>query len=316
MRRFLPWAVSTALLAVIYWRLDWAEFARVAATARWSWLAGALLLVVPTTLATAWRFTLLVPVGAVRLTESLKLTLAASVLNLALPSKMGDLAKAWFVARRGHMAGGAALGVVLFEKAADLLALVALCLVGLAAAGRPVPLWVIAPVAAALPAGVAMLVSSRLAGAASRLAPGRLRETIEAWRSVQQKLAGERAAAFSIAALSLGAWLLHLAQIWMFARALNAAPPFLTTLALAALALLAGLVPVTLAGIGTRDAALIYLFRDYLTREGGAALGLLCTLRYLMPALAGLPFLGEMAAPAQWASLREGMTPSRPATRS
>jgi uncharacterized membrane protein YbhN (UPF0104 family) len=102
----------------------------------------------------------------------------------------------------------------------------------------------------------------------------------------------------------------------MFARALNAAPPFVAAMALASLAILAGLVPVTLAGIGTRDAALIYLFRDYLTPEGGAALGLLCTLRYLMPAIAGLPHLGRMAAPAQWDSLREGSTPSRPATRS
>lgn len=316
MKRLLPAAVSAVLLAAIYWRLDWAEFARVAAAARWSWLAGALLLVVPTTLASACRFTLLVPAGAITLTESLKLTLAASVLNLALPSKMGDLAKAWFVARRGHMAGGAALGVVLFEKAADLLALLALCLVGLAAAGRPAPLWLIAPVAGLLAAGVAMLISSRLARAALRLAPGRLRGTIEAWRSVQEKLAGERTAAVSIVALSLGAWGLHLAQIWMFARALNAVPPLLKTLALAALALLAGLVPVTLAGIGTRDAALIYLFRDYLTQEGGAALGLLCTLRYVAPALAGLPFLAEMTVPAQWAPLREGSTPSRPATRS
>ncbi len=316
MRRLLPWAVSAGLMAAIYWRLDWADFARVAAATRWSWLAGALLLVVPTTLASAWRFTLLVPAGAITLTESLKLTLAAGVLNPVLPSKMGDLAKAWFVARRGHMAGSAALGVVLFEKAADLMALLALCLVGLAAAGRPLPLWVIAPVAAVLGAGLATLVSRRLSRAALRLAPGGLRGPIEAWRSLQQKLAGERAFAAGIAVLSLGAWLLHLAQIWLFARALNAVPPFLTTLALAALALLAGLVPVTLAGIGTRDAALIYLFRDYLAPEGGAALGLLCTLRYLLPALAGLPFLAEMAVPAQWAPLREGSTPSRPATRS
>jgi uncharacterized membrane protein YbhN (UPF0104 family) len=316
LRRLLPAAVSAAILAAIYWRLDWAEFARVTSGARWGWLAAALALVVPTTLASAWRFCLLAPGRAIRFGESLKLTLAASVLNLALPSKMGDLAKAWFMARRGHMAAGAAFGLVLFEKAADLLALLALCLVGLFAAGGAAPGGLGWAVAAALGAGVAAAVSQRLSRAALEVAPARLRGVIEAWRSVQVSLAGERALALSVAALSLGAWLVHLAQIWMFARALNAAPPFVAAMALAALAILAGLVPVTLAGIGTRDAALIYLFRHYLAPEGGAALGLLCTLRYLMPAIAGLPYLGQMAAPAQWASLREGSTPSRPATRS
>lgn len=316
MKRLVPAAVSAAMLAAIYWRLDWAAFARVVAAGRWGWLAAALALMIPATLASAWRFTLLAAAGAIRLAESLKLTLAASVLNLALPSKAGDLAKAWFVARRGHMEVGAAFGLVLFEKAADLLALLALCLAGLGAGHGMAPEWSAPAAGAALAAGVAATVSTRLARAASRVAPARLRGVVAVWSSVQLRITGERGFMLRIAALSFGIWLLHLTQIWLFARALNAPAPYLATLAPAALALLAGLVPVTLAGVGTRDAALIYLFRDYLTPEGGAALGLLCTLRYVLPAVAGLPCLGEMAVPAQWPPAREGSTPSRPATRS
>ncbi|MEL6788790.1 MAG: UPF0104 family protein, partial [Cyanobacteria bacterium J06607_15] len=53
------------------------------------------------------------------------------------------------------------------------------------------------------------------------------------------------------------------------------------------------------AGIGTRDAAIIYFYQDYLSEATGAALGLLCTSRYFIPALIGLPFLGQMLGAAK-----------------
>ncbi|HLE25359.1 MAG TPA: hypothetical protein VI935_06875, partial [Thermodesulfobacteriota bacterium] len=72
---------------------------------------------------------------------------------------------------------------------------------------------------------------------------------------------------------------------------LKAWTPFLANLALAPLAILAGLLPLTLAGIGTRDAALIALYQPFFNAPTGAALGLLCTSRYLLPAICGLPLL-------------------------
>ena len=69
--------------------------------------------------------------------------------------------------------------------------------------------------------------------------------------------------------------------------------PLLSSLGLSSLAILAGLVPLTLAGVGTRDAAAIYLFAPFMAAPAGAALGLMLTLRYVLPGLAGLPFLAE-----------------------
>jgi uncharacterized membrane protein YbhN (UPF0104 family) len=101
-------------------------------------------------------------------------------------------------------------------------------------------------------------------------------------------------------ALSMLIWFLHLLQFWLMARALGAPLPMIVTLALVPLAILAGLLPLTLAGIGTRDAALIALLRSYMSPATGAALGVLATLRYLLPALAGLPalqrYLGELGS--------------------
>ena len=99
-----------------------------------------------------------------------------------------------------------------------------------------------------------------------------------------------------IAANSLFIWFLHLVQIWMFTIALNQHVPFLANLPLSPLAILAGLLPLTFAGVGTRDAALVFFYAPYMSAAAGAALGVLCTLRYVLPALLGLPFLGPAVA--------------------
>jgi uncharacterized membrane protein YbhN (UPF0104 family) len=78
----------------------------------------------------------------------------------------------------------------------------------------------------------------------------------------------------------------------MFIMALGSPVPFGPAVGLLPLGLLAGLVPLTFAGVGTRDAALVFLFAPWLSTETAAALGLLATSRYILPAIAGAPFVG------------------------
>ena len=66
--------------------------------------------------------------------EATRLSLAASTLNLALPSKMGDVAKAWVLVYRHRFAGERALSLVVFEKMLDMASLLAW--------GVPALLWV------------------------------------------------------------------------------------------------------------------------------------------------------------------------------
>ena len=59
-------------------------------------------------------------------------------------------------------------------------------------------------------------------------------------------------------------------------------------------AILAGLLPVpTFGGAGTRDGALVALYAPYFATPVALALGLLCTARYLLPAIGGLPFISQ-----------------------
>jgi uncharacterized protein (TIRG00374 family) len=131
----------------------------------------------------------------------------------------------------------------------------------------------------------------------ARLAPAKARAKLEqlrlAWREMHDCFWRDRARLALVSATSVFIWFLHLLQIWMFILALRAHTPFLANLALAPLAILAGLLPLTLAGIGTRDAALILFYHPYLNAPAAAALGILCTMRYLLPALGGLPFISR-----------------------
>jgi glycosyltransferase 2 family protein len=304
LKKWLSVAVSLAILAVIYRRVDLGAMAAVFRASHPGWLAVSLAMVVPLTLLTAHRLQFLAPAEA-RLTlgQALSLTLAASVLNMILPSKMGDVAKSYFIAERGHVSGALAVALVVFEKGWDMLSLLAWCAFGLLFLSTADPLfWVLA---AAIVGGTVLMLlvlgSARFAALAFRVAgaavPAKGRAKGRAklaalrggWEEMQRRARQAPARAAYVALVSLVLWFLHLLQIWLFIVALRASAPLVATLGLAPLAILAGLLPLTFAGVGTRDAALIFFFRGYFGPATGAALGLLATMRYVMPALAGLP---------------------------
>lgn len=301
MKKLLSILVSLALLAWIYSRIDVAALGRALRTCDPLWLAAGLGILAPIKLIQAWRLRQLMPRGS-SLTgaESLRLILVADVLNMILPSKMGDIAKAWFMKRRGHLGGSLALSLVVFEKAYDVLSLLLWCAVGLLLhPGKDRPLWLLTwAVLAMLVGGFLLLGSAAFArfafDLAGRLSPARLRPKIErlreAWAETRSYFRTERAQLRRVTALSIGLWLVHFLQLWVFILALNAWTPFLLHIALSSVAILAGLFPLTFAGLGTRDAALIALYRPWFGPPTAAALGILFTSRYVLPALAGLFF--------------------------
>ena len=310
MKKILSLLISLGLLAVLYWKIDFARLPPVFAGCDPLWMALSLGMVVPITLGTAWRLQQLLPrAGRLGFGEANRLILLASVLNLVLPSKMGDIAKAWFLRDRGHLDGALALSLVVFEKACDMLSLLLWCAFGLALYPRKDALfWTMtAFVAALLGAGLLLLASEKCArfffGLGAQFAPGKMREKFAklgaSWSEMHRYFWESRARLLKVTATSVFLWFLHLLQIWMFILALRAWAPFLANLALSPLAILAGLLPLTFAGVGTRDAALVFFYAPYFDAPTAAALGLLCTARYLLPALAGLPFAGPHLNPAR-----------------
>lgn len=312
MKRILSIAVSLLILAVIYSKIDIPGLIAVFQNCHVWWMAVSLSMVVPLTLFTAWRLQQLMPAGSsLGLAEANRLILAASVLNMVLPSKMGDIAKAYFMKQRGHLDGSLSLSLVVFEKTCDLLSLLLWCGFGLIF--YPNKNWLfwlmIASVVTGLTIGLLLIGSQKftqvffiiikviiakipLKDFAKKLKP-KLNKLQIAWAEMHTYFWQNKYQLLKVTLTSVFIWFLHLLQIWFFILALKAWTPFLANLALSPLAILAGLLPLTFAGVGTRDAALIAFYQPYFDAPTAAALGLLCTSRYLLPAIGGLPFLGQ-----------------------
>lgn len=293
--------VTGVLLFVLYRSLDVRAVARALLGADPRWLAVSVGMIVPITFLRAVRFFWVAPPGALPgVGEAFRLTLAAGALNLVLPAKAGDLLKSYFVATRSHTSAGVSVAIVVYERLCDLFGLISWCLLGWLVArpvtpGVPTAFWMLLALV-----GIActILISSDRAATVFRavltwlLQHSRLRKLRElavGWPDLLTALRGRRR---WVVPFSLGLWLTHLVQIWLFTVALSAPVPFGVCASLSAVALMAGQLPLTVAGIGTRDVALVVLFSRYLAPETAAALGVLVTTRNLLPPLIGIPLMG------------------------
>lgn len=307
MKRFISITVSVIILSIIYSKMDFDRLIQVFQNCHGWWMAISLGMVVPLTMLTAWRLQQLMPVGrrgssTLGFGEANRLILVASVLNMVLPSKMGDIAKAYFMKERGHLSGSLSLSLVVFEKACDMLSLLLWCVFGLILyPSKDWLFWVMTgSVIFGLVVGLLLLSSrsfAKLFFALGTALPKKFRPKVEklrvSWGEMQDYFWLDKVQLLKITGTSIFIWFLHLLQIWLFILSLRAWTPFVANLALSPLAILAGLLPLTFAGVGTRDAALIAFYQPYFNAPTAAALGLLCTSRYLLPAIGGLPFLGQ-----------------------
>ena len=307
MKRLLSMAVSACILVVLYRRIDTQGLLMVFQNSDRGWLFLSLSLVIPITAFTAQRLQLLVPRQAnLGLWEANQLILAASVLNMILPSKMGDIAKAYFMRDRGHLRGSLSLSIVVFEKSCDMVSLLLWCAFGLILYPERNLLFDVFTgiVSTGLVLGVLLLGFPRFARlfftGIGKVLPAKPAAKVgnlqTAWAELQTYIWQNPKRLAQVAIASIFIWFLHLLQIWLFILALKASVPFWSSLALSPLSILAGLFPLTFAGVGTRDAALVAFYSPYFSAATGAALGILCTSRYFLPAIAGLPFLSRYLA--------------------
>lgn len=160
-------------------------------------------------------------------------------------------------------------------------------MMGLLLAGLAMLLW---------PAFSSLCLRAVLAVAPRHVA-GPLASLGASWRRMQTFVWQARRKTLAVGAMSVGLWFLHLLQIWFFALLLRVHVPLHMHLAIMPLALLAGLLPLTFAGVGTRDATIILLYAPFASPASAAALGLLCTLRYVLPALLGATMLSGVTYP-------------------
>ncbi len=317
-RRLVTAAATLAVLAIIFLSIDRAAFARAFADLHAGWFALSLLLFVPQSLLAAFRWVLVARVSArLPLVEALRMLMAGNTLNLVLPTKMGDLVRGWWLHRVGGISLSRGVNVVVFEKLADLGALALMVPLGVAVTGAGDAVATSGLlVAGAVVTGVVLVYTTPI----HRLVPGwiggpfarplaRIRTLLVDTREMARSLVRARGRFAAILALTVLLWLLHVAQFIAFFRAVRSDVAPAVVFARVPLAILVGLVPVTIAGLGTRDATLILLMKPFVDPGRTAAVAVLSFLRYLVPGLAGLPWLSRYILGAREAAGARGGPP-------
>jgi uncharacterized protein (TIRG00374 family) len=300
-RQLIAPLVSVLIIAALWWRVDVQALWQAMQATNLQWLALAILALAPLILASAQRFRLLCR-ASISLTVAVRLTLSAAALNLFLPSKLGDLAKSWLLVRRHAFRAELALAIVVLERILDLAALLfwgvaALLWTGFGSGLLP---WLTLGLMGILALLIFLMLPLRatLHGlpALARVMPGRIRQAIlkfsTSWEEVVHWFWSAPRRGVGTILYSLLLWGGHLVQFWLLARAVGPVP-VVDSMSISTLCILAGLLPFTIAGIGTRDAAVVLFFQPWLTPAQGALLGVLTTLRYIVPAIAGLPFVRD-----------------------
>lgn len=305
-KHLISLGISLALLALLIWQVDAAQVWAVLRRTDWWWFGAAMLFFLPQTWAIAMRWQLIAsPVAPISLAESWRQIVASNCLNLVLPSKMGDLAKGVFLYKQGHCRLDEGLHIVVFEKLLDLASLAAWMTIGWLIL-RPEGAWIY-PVLAlglVLVLGVTFVYFTPWgARAVFSLLPGKLmshpklakvRGLLDSGPRVMALVHATGARRAAILAWSLAIWFLHLAQIYCFFLCLGAVVTPLQVFAVMPIAIFAGLLPLTVAGVGVRDWALVALFRSPQNPEAVlVGVGLLVSLRYVVPALGGVPFVSH-----------------------
>lgn len=270
-RRALAIALTLAVVALLVRQAGGgAPFLGAVARARPEWVLAAFAAAGACVVLGAIRWQLVLggmghPLGFRR---SLFAMLAVWPLVVVTPSRANELLRPLCV--RDVVPLGAGVGSVLAEKAVDLGVLLALAALGVAVAS----LWPLAlgiALALALEGAVVVVAVRRRAWLRSAPLLRRRPETVDELAHAFTALGRAPARLAAVVVVSAAIRVLTVAVTHALLRAVGADVALVSTVTLWPAAMLVGLVPVTLGGVGTRDAAFLAMLAATGAASGGAA---------------------------------------------
>ena len=265
-------AVALGLTAFILWQSDPRAIGAALAGANWRWIAATLALVLVDRALMAWRWLLLLrPVAsgaALTLPVVLRIFFVSTFVGTFLPASVGgDAVRAVSLSRHGvRMADSVAS--VLADRIFGTLSILLVAAAAVWFAPADLPGW-LAPSTVGLTAIAAAGVgiglfhpgAERLAGTAlQRLTRGKLLEAGTNLLGSLRRYAHAPGALASVLGGSIAVQLLRISQAWLLGLALGIPAGFLAYLVYIPVILLVMLLPITINGIGTSQAAFVWLF--------------------------------------------------------
>lgn len=221
------------------------------------------------------------------LRSALKATLAANALNMFIPRKLGDPLKAVTMTEDEPNRFLSAVSLGFWEKLSDLAFLLSIASVQLALLGHQRGCAFL-PASAGTAGVLASMFPGMLTAPIRRIA--KLKKLAARWKSTLITLRSNYTHLPMLFSLALVMWPEHLIQITLMTHALGVECSLTCwgqIIAAFPVVIVAGQIPMTFAGVGVWDAASVAPLSPSLWAPFAAALGVLFSLRYLVPGLFG-----------------------------
>jgi uncharacterized protein (TIRG00374 family) len=263
-------AVAGGLTAYILWRSHPRDVLAAAAGADWRPLAVAVLLVLVDRILMAYRWIVLLytldPADRPALSEIMRIFFVSTFLGTFLPSIGGDAVRVYGIAKL-HVRSEDAVASVFMDRMLGIASLFLMALFGLTLARDLASNWVIIAslgVAAAACLVTLLLVFSQRADVVMSMIltrlPGALRHAGQRVLVSIQRYAAHHAQLAKVLVCSLAVQILRILQAYYLGRGLGIEAPLGTYFAFLPLILLVMLLPVTVSGLGTGQAAFLWFF--------------------------------------------------------
>jgi len=233
----------------------------------------------------------------IRFLKAAKIYFYGEGLNLILPSKLGDLSKAAFLKRDKICPLPYANGTVIYEKILDLLSIMTIFVLAFISKGN-LPLnneyQIFTSIFILLLCILIIFNLHSIGDFIENLAPVKYENIVVSILDFLRFFKILKQNFFSIflfLLFSIFFWAGHIFQIYLFILAANIDITYTQVLLYMPVVLIISLIPVSIAGFGTREISLLYFFEGVTSPENIVLASLMISLRYFIPGFLGISLL-------------------------
>ena len=293
--------LSFVILFIIYKRIDFRELSQVFLHINFQAFSIFFILIIIQLFVAAWRWNILTrELGNVKLSFAISYeqVIGSYSANLIIPGKLGEIVRIPWM--RKYSLKTPVVALVLFEKILDISAVIfilffSILILKILHFQTPFNINIIFYISFAIVVFLLLVFCFKRP----------VLRKIKTWRESKGKINGNNGSMtyrlinmagiidkrslfyFSITILL---WFIQILQFYFIFIMVDIKAPFFYVYSGSCLALLAGALPVSIAGLGTRDAVIIGFFSPFAPLEVLVGIGIISFLRIVIPAFIGLPF--------------------------
>jgi uncharacterized membrane protein YbhN (UPF0104 family) len=285
-KKIVALGIGTAAIFFILFKtvVDIRSFTLTAQGAQSTFLWYALLVILPTFLLSPlrWQYVLKAYGYHLKFKYILSMVTAAGAFIL-IPGRLGDFIRSYFT--KDEIVTAESVGSIFIEKILDVIILLLISGIGLLLLDKSLYALVVLAAAVVLPIGITVVKKVGLRfGLAKISLVKKVADSIRIPKHPRYLLAASVA--------STANWATSIISTYFLFIAFHVYVPLSAVIAYLPLTIFAGLIPISIAGIGIRDSAIIGLFGPYATTAQSLAVGICYSfLSYFLFMLVGIPFV-------------------------